>query len=45
MSRRCLMLMRRIRVLLDALLMESLFAYHLVLLLVSDCEMSQTGAD
>jgi len=31
--------MRRILVLVVALLMQSLFAYYLVLLLVSDCEL------
>jgi len=36
---RCLILMRRILVLLVTLLMELLVAYYLVLLLVSDCEM------
>jgi len=39
-SRRCLSLMRRILVLVVALLMESLVTYYIVLLLVSDCEMS-----
>ena len=39
-SRPCLSLMRRIPVLIVALLMESLVAYYLVLLRVSDCEMS-----